>query len=381
MKKILKLIFCFFILITMNVHAQKGKEILYVGTYSDRGSEGIYVFEFDRAKGSLTPVQTIVDKKSPIFVEVHPSGKYLYSTNVGGTEEKPDLGSFSSFTIDNKTGKLTFLNNTSSLGAEPCHITIDEKGKWAFVSNYGGGNVAVFPIEKSGKISASSDLKQFSGSSVNKDRQEASHIHSAILSPDQKYLYVSDLGTDKIEIFEVDAAKGLLTPAQKPEIAVNPGSGPRHFVFHPNGKYAYGSEELSSSVCSFSFNKATGALEIIKDNIVAIPEDYSGENYPADIDTDPAGKFLFMSNRGLNSVATFSIDNDGSLKLLGNESTQGDWPRGFLVDKKGEFLFVANQKSDDISVFKLDQKTGRLTFTGTQVKVPSPVCLKMLHLK
>lgn len=381
MRKIFKLIFCLLVLISMNANAQKGKEILYVGTYSDRGSEGIYVFEFDRTKGSLMPIQTIVDKASPIFLEVHPSGKYLYSANVGPVEGSDDSGSFSSFTIDGKTGKLSFLNNTSSLGAEPCHITLDKSGKTAYVSNYGGGSVGVFSIEKDGKIGKSSDFEKFTGTSVNKERQEASHIHSAVLSPDQKYLYVSDLGTDKIEIFKVDTEKGTLTPAQMPEVAVKPGSGPRHFVFHPNGKFAYGSEELSSTVAAFKYDKSTGSLEIIKDSINSLPEGYSEENYSADIDTDPTGKFLYMSNRGLNSVATFSINKDGGLNLIGNESTQGNWPRGFFVDKKGEFLFVGNQKSDDISIFKMDKKTGKLTFTGVQVKVPSPVCIKMINLK
>ncbi len=356
--------------------AQPAREIMYVGTYSVRGSEGIYVFEFDRKAGTMHPIQSLSNSKSPSFLAVHPSGNYLYSVNEGADK----TGGVSAYAIDRKTGKLTHRNSQSSMGAGPCHISVDQTGKIAFVSNYGGGSLTVLPINTDGTLGVATDTVQNAGRGSNAQRQEKPHVHSAILAPDNRFVYVADLGLDRLNIFAVDYKAGTVKPAAMPYATVKPGSGPRHFTFHPNGKYAYLVEEITSAVAAFARDAKTGALTLIQDNVKTLPADFSGQNTSADIHIDPSGKFLYQSNRGYNALTIFSIGNDGKLTKVGEQSTEGKTPRNFLIDPRGEFVFVANQESDTITIFKRDQKTGKLTYTGQSVKVPSPVCVIMPNL-
>lgn len=357
--------------------AQSNKEIMYVGTYSVRGSEGVYVFEFDRKAGTMQQIQAVSNAKSPSFLALHPSGNYVYSVNEAAQAGPNREGAVSSYTIDRATGKLTFRNSQSSMGGGPCHVSVDQTGKTAFVSNYGGGSLAVLPINADGTLGASTDSVQNTGTGPNAKRQEKSHVHSAILSPDNRFVYVSDLGTDKLHIYEVDAKASSVKPAKMAYISVKPGSGPRHFTFHPNGKYAYLVEELTSAVAVFSRDAQTGALTLLDDNVKTLPADFTGGNTSADIHIDPSGKFLYQSNRGHNSLAIFAIGNDGKLTKVGNQPTEGKTPRNFLIDPKGDFVFVAHQDTDNITIFRRDQKTGKLTYTGQSVNVPAPVCILM----
>ena len=359
--------------IGLNAQAQSGKEIMYVGTYSLRGSEGIYVFEFDRKAGTMKPVQAVSNAKSPSFLAIHPSGNYLYSVNEGADK----TGGVSAYTIDRATGKLTYLNSQSSLGGGPCHVSIDQTGKTAFVSNYGGGSLAVLPIKTDGTLGAATDSVQDTGSGPNTERQERAHVHSATLAPDNRFVYVADLSTDKLNIFDVDVKVSKVKPAIIPYAKVKPGSGPRHFTFHPNGKYAYLVEELISSVAVFSRDAKTGALTLLEDNVKTLPADFTSPNTSADIHIDPSGKFLYQSNRGYNSLAIFAIGANGKLTKVGDQPTEGKTPRNFMIDPKGDFVFVAHQDSDNITIFKRDQKTGKLTYTGNSVKVPAAVCIIM----
>jgi 6-phosphogluconolactonase len=292
------------------------------------------------------------------------------------------MGSTASFSLDNKTGKITFINQESSKGGASCHISIDQTGKYAFVSNYGGGNLSMFPIEKNGALKPASQTIQYEGSSIDKERQNSSHVHSAFVSPDNKLLFVSDLGTDKINIYEIDHKQGKLKPAATPFIQVAPGAGPRHLVFHPNGKYFYSAEELYSTIGVLKYDQQTGTVSMVKDSVKSLPSDFKEFNKSADIHTDPSGSFLYMSNRGMNALAIFSIKEDGAkIELTGHQEVMGKAPRNFLIDPKGEFVFVANQETDNIVIFKLDKNTGKLTYTGNQTKVPAPVCIKMLSVK
>jgi 6-phosphogluconolactonase len=368
------LAFLISLIMTTTLLAQK-KEYVYVGTYTTRGSEGIYVFEFDRAKGTLTQVQTSSELENPSFLDFHPSGKYLYVASEG------DTGAAGAYSIDPKTGKLKFLNKESSKGGGACHVSIDKTGKLAFVSNYGGGNLAVFPIQKDGSLKPASDLVQHEGKSINEERQEKPHVHSAFLSPDNKYLFVSDLGTDKIHIYNINYSEGKLKPAATPYIAAIPGAGPRHLTFHPNGKFLYSVQELYSTVGVLSYDDKTGAVKVIQDSVKSLPSNFTDFNKSADIHMDPSGKFLYMSNRGLDALSIFSVKQDGKIELIGQQEVMGKAPRNFFIDPKGEYVFVANQNTDNIVVFKLDQKTGKLNYTGNQVKVPAPVCVKLLSSK
>ncbi len=368
-----------FALALLAVGGYAQKEILYVGTYSVRGSEGIYVFEFDRKAGTLRQIQTASQSKSPSFLTFHPNGKFLYAVNeapVSGTG-----GAVSAYALDRATGKLTFLNMQPAVGRGPCHISLDQTGRAAFVSNYGEGTLTVLPVLSDGKLGPATDSVRHSGSGPNAQRQNQPHVHSATLAPDNRFVYVCDLGLDKVFIYEIDAANGKVKPAATSFVEVKPGSGPRHFTFSPDGKFAYLAEELTSTVAVFSRNAKTGALNLIQDNVATLPADFSGKNTSADIHTDATGKFLYQSNRGLNSLAIFAIAPDGRISLAGTQDTMGKTPRNFLVDPRGEYVLVANQESDNITLFKRDAKTGLLTYTGQSVSVPAPVCLKLMTLK
>lgn len=362
--------------ISLGVMAQPAKEIMYVGTYSVRGSEGIYVFEFDRKAGTMHQVQSVPNSRSPSFLAIHPSGNYLYSVDEGADK----TGGVSSYAIDKKTGKLTYMNSQASMGSGPCHISVDHSGKAAFVSTYGGGSLTVLPIQIDGTLGVATDTVQNTGSGPDAQRQEKPHVHSATLAPDNRFVYVADLSLDRLNIFAVDPKAATVKPASVPYAAVKPGSGPRHFTFHPTGKYAYLVEEITSSVAVFSRDAKTGALTLIEDNVKTLPPDFDGQNTSADIHIDPSGKFLYQSNRGYNALAIFAIGNDGKLTKVGDQPTEGKTPRNFLIDPRGEFIFVANQESDTITIFKRDRKTGKLTYTGQSIKVPAAVCIIMPNL-
>lgn len=363
-----------------SLQAQPKKEILYVGTYSVRGSEGIYIFQLDRAKKILKPLQTVPSLESPTYLAIHPTGKFLYSVNRGKANVEDNGGSVSSYAIDQKTGRLSGLNHRSSYGDAPCYISIDKTGSHAFICNYAKGNLVVLPLFKDGLVGIATDAKKYVGKGVNEKRQEEPHIHSATISPDNKFLYVCDLGTDKIYIYQYDAAMGKLNATPTGELNVSPGSGPRHLTIHPNGKYMYLVEEMKSAVCVLEVDKLTGNLTILQDTVRALPESFAGTNTSADIHINSKGNFLYMSNRGHNSISIFSVAQDGTIALVGQQGTGGKTPRNFMIDPKGEFMIVANQDSDTILMYKIDPKTGKLTGIGKPIKVPSPVCLKLLRL-
>jgi len=361
-------------------YSQKSKEFLYVGTFSVRGSQGIYVYEFNRAKGRMKEVQVVKTLESPSFIAVHPSGKYLYSVNRGALEEMPNSGSVSSYRIDETTGQLTLLNQRPSYGSDPCHISFDKSGRWAFVSNYSEGNFVIFPVFDDGLLGSASDSRKHTGSSINPGRQKKSYVHSATISPDNRYLIVCDLGTDLIHSYRFDDTKGRILSDESSFTKVNPGSGPRHFTFSPKGTAGYVVEELSSTVCQLSYEAASGKLRIVNDSVLSLPETYKGANTAADIHIDKSGKFLYMTNRGSNTITSYEILTNGSLNQLEIASSKGNTPRNFWVDSKGEFLMVANQDSDAVAYFRLDKRTGRIRYTGLQWRVPSPVSLQMLSL-
>ena len=353
--------------------AQSSSEIMYVGTYSIRGSEGVYVFSFDRKAGTMKQIQTVANAKSPSFLALHPSGKYLYSVN----EAANKTGGVSSYVVNQKTGELRYLNSQPSQGVNACYVSIDQTGKTAFVANYTSGSLGVLPINADGSLIAPTDSIQDSGKGANPQRQEGPHVHSATVGPGNRFLYVADLGTDKLHILAIDPKTSTVKPATMPFVTVKPGSGPRHFAVHPNGKYAYLVEELTSSVAVFSRDPKTGALTMMQDNVPTLPNGFSGQNTSADIHLDSSGKFLYQSNRGANTLAIFSIGTDGMLTKVADQPVEGKTPRNFMIDPKGEFVFVANQDTDNVTIFRRDKKTGTLTYTGNSVSVPAPVCVIM----
>ena len=350
--------------------------LVYVGTYTSGKSEGIYLYRLNLSSGELKHVATTNGVKDPSFLTIAPSRRYLYAVNEVEEFAGQKSGAVSAFAVDQRTGELRFLNQQPSLGGAPCYVTMDDAGKFVLVANYVAGNVAVLPVQSDGSLGQAADLKQYQGSSINRERQEGPHAHCIVLDPAGRFVYSCDLGTDKVMIFRFDAQAGKLIPNEEPWVQLKPGAGPRHLTFHPGGKYAYVINEMHATVTVFAVDQQKGSLKEVQ-TVPTLPADFKAENTSADIHVSPNGRFLYCSNRGHDSIAAFKIDaRTGRLSFIAHESTQGRAPRNFAIDPTGAFLLAANQKSDNIVTFQLDQKTGWLRPTGHVVEVPSPVCLK-----
>ncbi|XWW43771.1 lactonase family protein [Fibrella sp. USSR17] len=344
---------------------------LYVGTYSIRGSEGIYAVDFNRTSGVLSIVGTASNKQNPSFLALHPSKKYLYAVN----ESSASAAGASAYKIDKAAGTLTLLSQQATEGSGPCHVSIDRAGKMAFVSAYGGGVFTALPIEADGTLGTLVERVQYEGKNPDNARQDGPHAHSATVSPDSKQVYVADLGNDRVYIYNIGGNKPV--PNAMPFVTVKKGSGPRHIAMHPNGRFVYLVEELTSSMAVFTRNPKTGALTLIQEGIATLPADFTGKNKntSADIHIDATGKYIYQSNRGHNALAVLKIGTNGVPTLVGHVPTGGKTPRNFWLDPRGQFVIVANQDSDNLVVFRRNATTGMLTPTGQELKIPAPVCV------
>jgi 6-phosphogluconolactonase len=354
------------------------KEIMYAGTFSERGSKGIYVYQIDRDHMRFDLLQTVVSKGSPSFVEVSPGGKFLFSANRIGLKTDEEFGSVTSFSIDPITGKLTKIHDQSSFGVSPCHVSVHPSGKYLIVCHYKGANIAVLPVDENGKIGEATDNIHLEGKGTIMPQQSQPHPHSAIPSADGRFIYVSDLGQDKILIYKFDASNGKLLPGDQPFVRTMPGSGPRHFSFHPDGKTAFSSEEISSSISSYRVNMEDGGLQLIQ-RLSALPPAFFGDNSSADVHTAIEGKYVYISNRGYNGLAMFEVSGSGQMKNIGYMPTTGSTPRAFLPDPEGKFMLVGNRESDEIILF-IFEKDGTLKDTRTHLPVPGNSCIKILQM-
>ena len=361
--------------------ATKSKYLVYVGTYTQKKSKGIYAYRFDPATGQLTSLGLAAESVNPSFLAVDPSRRFLYAVNEISQYEGRSSGGVSAFAIAPGTGKLTLLNEVPSGGAGPCHLAVDKTGRYVLVANYAGGSLAVFPILKDGRLGEASAFVRHSGASINPQRQEGPHAHSIYVSPDNRLAISADLGLDEVFVYRFDAGKGTLAPNNPPFAKVNPGAGPRHFVFHTSGKFGYVINEMQSTVTVFSYDPASGALHVLQ-TISTLPKDFEGESTTAEVQVHPSGKFLYGSNRGHDSIAVFAINTrKGTLTPAGDVPTLGKEPRSFAIDPTGTFLFAANQKSDNIVEFRIDPANGRLIPTGKVLEVPTPVCVAFVAIQ
>lgn len=356
--------------------------LLYVGTYTDAKmkSKGIYTVHMDSKTGALSSLEVAAETPNPTFLDFDLQRHCLYAANEVGHFEGEAAGFVTAFAIEPGTGKLRELNKRSSGGDGPCHILLDEKGKNALTANYGGGSVEVLPVMESGELGVRTAFIHHTGSSVNASRQEKAHAHSVTLDAANKFAFVCDLGMDKIVIYRFDPAQGTLKVNEPAAFSAKPGNGPRHMAFHPNGRFAYVINELSSSVTAMSYDAAHGALEELQE-ISTLPGDFKGENTDAEIAMHPSGKFLYGSCRGHDSIAVFAVDpENGKLTSVEHQSTQGKTPRYFGIDPTGRFIVAANQDSNNLVVFAIDQSTGKLKATGSTLGVPAPVCIKFMPM-
>jgi 6-phosphogluconolactonase len=353
---------------------------VYVGTYTHgkTPSQGIYLLELDLASGSLTAKDAGPALADPSFLAIHPSRKFLYAVNEVGRFNGKKGGGVSALAIDSTSGKLRLLNQQSSVGSGPCHLTVDRKGKNVLVANYGSGSVACLPIQTDGTLSAASSFIQHEGKGADASRQGGPHAHSVNLDQANRFALVADLGLDQVRVYQFNAERGSLTPNDPPFATIAPGSGPRHLAFHPDGHFVYVISEMANTISAFDYDSTRGTLTGIQ-TISTIPADFHGTSYTAEVQVHPSGKFAYGSNRGHDSIAIFAADTvTGKLTASGHQSTLGKNPRNFALDPTGHYLLAENQDSDSIVVFRIDQNTGRLAQVGQPVKVPMPVCIRMI---
>lgn len=364
----LLLIFLCLMSFTQTISQPKGKKTfhLLVGTYTNRTSEGIYVYEFNSFTGEVKPVSVASGLINPSFLTIAPDGKSVYAV----AENEPEGGVYA-LQFNSATGQLKFMNEQSSGGAHPCYIDINKAGKTLVIANYTGASVSVLPVKGNKAVGELLQNIPHTGSSINPERQTSPHPHSAVFGPKNNDVFVPDLGQDRIIQYQVEKAGTL---KQVGFVQAEPGSGPRHLSFHPNHKFAYVINELNASITAYQYDKTLTPIQTIK----TVPDDFTGKNWCADIHVSPDGLFLYGTNRGHDSIVCYKIDAaTGQLTLVERQSVQGKWPRNFMIDPTGNFVLVANQETDNIAIFQRDKKTGKLTFTGKEIKVSMPVCLRM----
>jgi len=363
--------------------ADAKEQFVYFGTYTGGKSKGIYVSRFDATTGKLSEPELAAETKNPSFLAIHPNGKFLYAVGEVNDTQGQRAGAVNAYAIATKTGKLTSLNQQTSGGTGPCHLAVAPSGKCVLIANYGSGSVAALPIQADGRLGAATSVIQHTGSSLNPKRQAGPHAHFITPSLDNRFAFACDLGLDKILIYQLDAANAHLTTNALPAATVAPGAGPRHLVFHPNGKQVYVLNEMALTITVFDYDAGTARFSE-KQNIATVPAGYAitEKDSGAEIAIHPNGNFVYASNRGPNDIAVLAVDDPtGKLKLVQNEPTQGKTPRHFAIDPSGRWLLAGNQNSDSVAVFALDPQTGRLKPSGQSITVGSPVCAVFVEMK
>ncbi len=374
-----------------------GPILAYVGTYSSQGpeggrghGEGIYLFHMDPSTGALAQREQFSDDANPAWLAIDPSRTHLYSANETQSFQATKSGSVSAFSIDRSSGHLTLLNTVSSEGAGPAHLSVHPSGKYVLVANYGGGTVAVLPIGSKGELGPATDVKQDQGpvgpahatsappgSFALSGHDAGPHAHMVQSDPGGRFVLASDLGLDQILIWRFDAEKGTLSPSDPPSVSLPPGDGPRHFAFHPNGRWLYSLQEESSTLVLFDYVAASGKLTA-KQTLSVLPPGFAGTSFTSEVVVSPDGKFVYAANRLHNSITHFSVGESGMLTFAGEAWTRGDYPRSFGIDPTGNFLCSCNQRSDAITTFRINRKTGALTFTGQYTPVGTPAVIVFL---
>jgi len=349
----------------------RAQHLVYIGTYTEKtASKGIYAFRFDDGTGALTPVGLVAETPSPSFLTASANGRYVYAVNELQTFGGESSGSVTAFSVDSATAKLTELNVQATKGAAPCHLVLDKTGRFLAVANYSGGNYSLFPVGADGRLQAPAAV--VAGQPADGATAKALG-HMVGFDPDNNYLVTADKGLNQMLVFRFDAKTGQLTPNNTPPVMLPPGSGPRHYAFHPSGRWVFTISEQGATITTFAWDAKTGGLTA-KSSVPTRPADVKSGS-TAEIHVHRSGRFVYGSNRGHDSIAVFSVGNDGALTLVEYEPTRGQTPRNFSLDPSGRWLIAGNQRSDTLAVFSIDQKTGALTPAGELTSAPSPVSI------
>jgi 6-phosphogluconolactonase (cycloisomerase 2 family) len=377
----------------------------YVGTFSSPlhdvlptqvdlppgNGRGIHLFQVDRSTGALTPSGLYESGTSPNCLALNAAGTRLYSTNETDHVGQANEGTVTAFGISRAEGQLTVLNTVGSGGAGPTYLSIHPSGKFALVANYFGGSVSVLPILPDGRLGVATDIKQDAGTVGPKKAKNApqgsfafsghdrTHAHMIQADRSGRFVMHADLGLDRILVWKFDQGRGVLTPNDPPAVAVPPGDGPRHFTFHPKGRWFYSLQEEASNIVLFDYDAATGRL-VPRQTISSLPPRFAGSSFGSEIMLSGDGRFLYVGNRLHDSIAIFSVGKTGELTFLADEWTRGNYPRSFNFDPTGQFLYCCNQRGDNVAVFRVDRKAGRLSFTGHYVPVGNPSFIAFVDL-
>lgn len=366
---------CSLLLCSVSAQTPEPKMLqVYLGTYTGKGSEGIYLSELDLTTGKLSEPKLAAKTANPSFLALHPTKPVLYAVNEMPASPSQGRGSITAFSIQPQTGTLIKLHAMSSAGSGPCYVSVDPTGQCVLVANYGTGNVACLRLKENGAFQDFFSMFQHAGSSANSKRQEGPHAHCIQADPANRYVLATDLGVDKLMIYRLNPDQGNITQNNPAFVTFPPGSGPRHIAFHPNGRIVYVNSELTSAVTAFAYNAAEGSLKSIQ-TLSTLPPTFKGNNTTAEIQVHPNGKFLYVSNRGQDSIAHFAIAENGTLTLRTFAPALGKTPRNFRIDPTGTYLLAANQGSNNVVVFKINQNTGELEPTGSKISVSQPVCV------
>jgi 6-phosphogluconolactonase len=362
------------------VSERSKKELaVFIGTYTEKEgsqSKGIYVYRLDPSLGELRFQWEAKGILNPSYLALHPQKPFLYAVNEVQSFSGQEGGGVTALSIDAASDEVNLLNAYSSQGKDPCYISIEQTGRYALVANYSGGNAAMLPIQPDGGLGPATDTAQHSGSSMHPERQTAPFVHSILPDPTNRFAIAADLGADKLVIYEMDLEQGKLN--KHAEVNVKPGSGPRHSIFHLNGKFFYLLNELASTVIVYRYDNESGSLKEVQ-TISTLPEGFEGENLCADLHI--YGRYLYASNRKHDSIAWYLIDEEtGQLTYQGEIPSGGKEPRGFAIDPTGNFLLAAHERSDNVVVFQIDPATGKPLPTGKEIKISFPVCVKFTYL-
>jgi len=363
----------------------------YVGTYTGPGGngKGIYLFRFNLKTGSLTPIKLVSEIPSPGWLAIHPNGKYLYAANEVSRFNGAKTGSVTALAIDRSTGDLTQLNVVSSQGAGPAHLSVDPQGQFVFVANYGGGSIAVFPIQPNGSLGEPADIHVHTGSVGSKkptnappgsfafSGHDSPHAHMIEADPGGGFVFSTDLGQDRIYSWILNRPTGKLTPNDPPFVSTPPGDGPRHFVFHPNGRFFYSLQEEASTLTAYDYSASKGSLAM-RQTLSTLPPKFAGTSFTSELRISRDGKFIYAANRLADSIAIFSVSASGGLTRVGEVSTHGDYPRSFTLDPTGKFLVSCNQRSDALTTYRVEAKGSKLAFMGEYTPVGSPAIIVFL---
>jgi 6-phosphogluconolactonase len=349
--------------------------VVFISAFASGDKAGIHAFRFDSENGALQPLHRTTDIKNPFFLSVSPDQRFLYAINAdkfGGADDE----FVAAYALEDRTGRLKKLNQQSARGTASCYLDVDATGKTVVVANYASGSVASLPVKENGLLGEAATFVQHTGSSIDPDRQKGPNAHSIVISPDNRFALAADLGIDKILVYQLDAATAKLTPNEaQPFARMQPGSGPRHITFHPNGRHVYVINELANTVTCFDYTPASGTLTE-RQTITTLPAGFSGKSYTADLKITPDGKFLYGTNRGHDSIASYRIGDNGRLTLLSIDPSLGKGPQNLLTTPDGRWLLCANMPGNSVIVFRIDSTSGKITASGTPVEMPMPSCIR-----